>query len=42
MIQSIAEKIKIDMMKENKKRQEIEELLRLIQIKNTNKCQDLG
>ena len=30
MIQSIAEKIKIDMMKENKKRQEIEELLRLI------------
>ena len=30
MIQSIAEKIKIDMMKENKKRQETEELLRLI------------
>ena len=42
MIPSIAEKIKIDMMKENEKRKEIEELLRLIQIKNTNKYQDLG
>ena len=41
MIPSIAEKIKIDMMKENEKRKEIEELLRLIQIKNTNKYQDL-
>ena len=30
MIPSIAEKIKIDMMKENEKRKEIEELLRLI------------
>ena len=30
MIPSIAEKFKIDMMKENEKRKEIEELLRLI------------